>query len=122
MKTLEVLFAIIVTVIFFVILVPVENVSEEKEEKFSILETLGKDSDFRAGTISLSEGCYDSSDSNILTQKIEQYLFSDYTYYICLNEKKIDLPEEKIFIETSYITGNITDYKHIWVRLYYWLP
>ena len=122
MKTLEVLFAIVVTVIFFVILVPVKDVSEEKDETFSILGALLKDSVFREAAISLSEACYNASSSNNLTEKVEQYLFSDYTYHICLNVKKDGLPEEKIFIETSFITGNITDYKHRQVRLYYWLP
>jgi len=121
-KTLEVMIAIIVTAMFVVLLVPMRDISTQKEEKFFIMDALSKDSDFRINVVTTTKGCYNSTSLNDLTQKVEEYLLEDYTYFICLDEKKTELPEKKIFLETSFITGNMTNYTQRVVRLYYWLP
>jgi hypothetical protein len=121
MKTLEVLFAIVVTIMFFVILIPQQNVSENQEDNLGIMESMIKDPVFREGVISLNKECYDMSDSNSITQTVEKYLLEEYAFYICIDRKKGSFPEKRIFVESAFITGNITDYKQREVWLYYWV-
>ncbi len=122
MKTMEALLAIIITAIFVILLIPRLRVAEVKEDKPEVLEQLEKDPDFRLNVITTSEGCYNKSSKNTLTQKVESYLLDEYEYRICLNEKALNLTEKKVYVDSVFILGNMTNFSHREVRLYYWLP
>jgi len=122
MKTMEALLAIIITAIFMILLIPQFRVSEVKEDKPEVLEQLEKDPDFRISVVTTAEGCYNKSSNNALTQKIESYLLDDYEYRICLNKKALNLTEKKVYADSVFILGNMTNFSHREVRLYYWLP
>ncbi len=121
MKTLEVLFAIIVTTLFIVILIPGRDISEQDEEKLFVMDTMINNPLFRQGVINLADGCYDSSNPNILTNALDKAIPEVYIYNVCINTRKTDFPEKRVIVETGFITGNMTDFFHKEIWLYYWI-
>lgn len=122
MKTMEALLAIIITAIFVILLIPQMRVSEVKDDRVYILDKLEKDNEFRINAITTADACYNKSSNNILTQKIGSYLLDDYEFKLCLNNKATNFTEERAYLDSVFIVGNMTNFSFKEVRLYYWLP
>jgi len=120
-KTMEALLAIIITALFLVLLIPKMDTSETREEKLQILENLEKDDNFRINIINSDNRCYNKSSNNVLSAKIDNYLLDEYNFRLCINSKALNLTEQKTYVDSVYILGNITNYSNKIVRLYYWV-
>ena len=119
LKTFEVLIAIVLTLIFIILLVPREDISEPRGNKIEIMNKLEKYPEFRAGVIE-NTGCFNRSSGNIISDTIDNYLSSRYDYYLCIDDAAENLPDKRVYVDSVFITGNITNFQHKIVRLYYW--
>jgi len=120
MKTFEVLIAIVLTLIFVILMVPKENTSELKGEGIKIMNLMEKYPDFISETIE-NDGCFNRTSSNKLANLTEEYISGSYSYYICVDSAATNLPNKRIYVDSVFMTGNITNYQHKIVRLYYWV-
>ncbi|MBD3204025.1 hypothetical protein GF327_07020 [Candidatus Woesearchaeota archaeon] len=118
-KTVEVIIAILFSTLFLLYVIPGQS-PKQPEKNLEILTQVEKLPDVR-NFVAGNSGCYDSSHSNILTNGISVYLPESYDYKICINNKTNDAPDQKIFIDTVVISGNMSVYNPKTVRLYHWL-
>ncbi len=121
MKTMEALLAIIITALFIVLLIPKMDTSKTREERLQILDKLEKDDEFRINIINSENECYNKSSNNILSAKMDNYLLDEYNFRLCINSKALNLSEQKTYVDSVYILGNMTNYSNKIVRLYYWI-
>jgi hypothetical protein len=120
LKTFEALIAIVLTLIFVMLLVPKESISEPRGNKIEIMNELEKYPDFVSGTIE-NTGCFNRTSGNVLSNLTDKYLSSRYSYYMCIDAAAENLPNKRIYVDSIFITGNITNYQHKTARLYYWI-
>jgi hypothetical protein len=118
-KTLEALLAIIITSIFMLGVFPKQQANLAFEE-VSYLAKLEKNSDFRifAGG---NDGCFNSTPKASINVLIESYLPARYDYIFCSNAKAQQVPQGKLYADTLFFTGNITQTNYKILRLYYWV-
>ncbi len=118
MKTVEVLFVIVLTSIFLFVMVPELTMTEEVERFQDILINLEENPDFRNFVVA-NNGCYNSSNTTV-DSYITQYIEDEYDYLLCINRASSGFGARKVVAETLFIAGNITNYQQRTVRLYYW--
>ncbi len=121
MKTMEALLAIIITALFLVLLIPRGDTSGGRGVRIQVLKNLEKDDNFRINVINSDNRCYNKSSNNILSAKIDNYLLNEYNFRLCINSKALNLTEQKTYVDSIYILGNMTNYSNKIVRLYYWV-
>jgi hypothetical protein len=119
LKTFEALIAIVLTLIFVILLVPRDNSSEPGGKKIEIMNKLEKYPEFRQGIIE-NTGCFNRTSNNVISESINSYLSSRYDYYLCVNDDAENLPNKRVYVDSVFITGNITTFQHKIAKLYYW--
>jgi hypothetical protein len=119
LKTFEVLIAVVLTLIFIILLVPKENISEPTGNKIEIMNQLEKYPEFRQEVIE-NNGCFNRTSNNVISNTIDSYISSRYDFYLCIDYTAENLPNKRVYVDSVFITGNITSYQHKIVRLYYW--
>lgn len=119
MKTIEAMLAVILTGVFVLYLIPQFTGTEVSEQSMVILNNLEKTPNFRNFVISTT-GCFNSSNVTV-REFITSYLPEEYSYLLCISGIPDNLPDEKVFLDTAFFSGNISFYSPRTVRLYYWI-
>ena len=113
-KTIEVLIAIIMSFVFLVLIMPADTQVVSKAA-LGVLLPYENNLHFRNCVLEGNDGC------------INGYLDSDIPphldYKILITEdpnENLDLPEKKVYAETLYFAGNITNSSTKILKLFYW--
>ncbi|MBT4351322.1 hypothetical protein HOD20_02215 [archaeon] len=120
LKTIEVVLAAIITTIFMLYIMPQFTGSENREKNLLVLKDIKTDDSFR-GYVLANEGCTYSNENTAINTVIENYLPYAYDYVVCINDKYQDFEGERLFVDTYYMSANLTVFRPKTVRLYYWI-
>src|SRR3989344_7066747 len=117
-KTVEIIIAIVLTTIFILVILP-KGAERFGTERPTYLTKPESHPDFRSFAAANS-GCFNSSQSPILTSLIERYLPRQYDYTLCIGTRATSLPDKDIQIDSVFFAGNISQTNFRTIRLYYW--
>lgn len=115
LRTLEVLIAFVITFSFLAITMTSPIITKNDKQE-NVLSKLAFDVEFREEVIKL-QGCEEKSDNTKITNITSTVL--NYNFVICKN-KKPELPLKNVYVDSVYITGNVTNINLDPIKLYYW--
>ncbi len=120
-KTIEVIFAIVITFIFLVYVVPDRFISRPKEQTFDYLAPLEMNPQFREEVLNRAEGCY-TDDNTTMTLLVDEMVPQAFNYTLCVSEDPFylgeELPSAKVSAN-SFVISNSSETRV--VRLFYWV-
>ena len=96
------------------------------EEKIKVLGNLIDDETFRMGVFELEVNqCFTEQNQEWINNSVRHYLSNGYEYRFCiydhLNYPLIeDLPDKEVFVDSVFITKDLSDYERRIVRFFYW--
>ncbi|MFH2020111.1 MAG: hypothetical protein ABIJ34_01775 [archaeon] len=117
-KTLEILFVIIISVFFLVAVIPRQYANFEKG-RTSYLLKMENDEEFRT-FVTANNVCFNSSQDNVATRLTSRYLPGIYSYIICTGPSVSSLPPQDISVDTLFFAGNYSSTNFKILKLYYW--
>ena len=126
-RTLEAIIAIVITFIFLVAILPLRETGITTEEKIKVLGNLVDDEEFRTEVFTLSvDQCFTEESPDWLSNLVRKYLSNGYEYRFCLYEDLDyplieDLPDKEVFVDSVFITKDLSNYERRIVRFYYWV-
>ncbi len=116
LRTIEVLVALFITIIFLVLIIPRYYTSDIDIQDQNIIEPLREDDAFRNAVL--------SGDNATIDTKIRQHLSAKYEFVYTSsadqNAVANNLPAKRVFSESAYFTANSTYYSPKVFRIYYW--
>jgi hypothetical protein len=115
-KTMEAFIAIILAYLFLLIIVP-RDLDRNIQGNAAILSSFEQDSEFRACALSDDEACVRA----FVDGQIPEY----FTFEVLLTEDPNEiptLPRKQVLRESLYLSGNLTLYSPVIVKLFYWIP
>ncbi|MDP2750583.1 MAG: hypothetical protein Q8O89_07165 [Nanoarchaeota archaeon] len=116
-RTVEVLIALFITILFLTIIIPRYYSSNTRVENLKIMDLLKEDESLR--------NCISGSDATCINTKIDAQLPDKYSFKYTLSSDQTvvaeGLPAKKVFVEAGYFAGNTTTYSPKTLRVYYWL-
>ncbi len=116
LRTLEVVFAIMISFIFLLYVMPQQTFKQE--EKPSIIPYLLNDYEFR--------NAVSSNNITKMNERISQrmnILYPDYNFTVSISSDPnyiLNLNHKTVYSESLFIIGNITSERNHVVRIYYW--
>ncbi|MBR9676352.1 hypothetical protein GOV05_05060 [Candidatus Woesearchaeota archaeon] len=120
LRSLEALIAVIITFSFLASTYNPQLTNKNEENKQTLIKLLGDD-EFRNNIFTLVDNC-EYKTNNTLLVNLTKPLLEDYDFVIC-NRERPSLPKKTVFLDSVYITGNITNSLDDGViKLYYWKP
>jgi hypothetical protein len=115
-KTIEVLIAIFITFIFLFVFIPQQRASERNEPSPDVISALSQDPGFISCVVSGDQACINMS--------IEKELPGEYSFKVNISDNPnvivSGLPSKRVFANSLYVAGNMTNAKRMIVRLYFW--
>ena len=114
-RTVEAILAVSITLIFITIIFPRVQLTETRGENLNILSTLENRDDFRTCVIENNGTCVNSIIAALMTSPFD-YIFNLSTDP---NVALPSLPPKRIFSDSVYIAGNLSNKTETIVRLYY---
>lgn len=117
MKTLEMLFVIVLSSIFLLSMIP-KNINNPIPERVTYLGKLEYDSSFR-DFINSNTGCFNSTHVGVRAL-LEPYMKNRYDYELCSDANAGTLPQTTVNLDMIFFAGNISETDYKIVRLYYW--
>ena len=118
MKTMEIVFAIVLTTLFLMMVIP-DNRLNQKSVSEPRLIKLESNQNFR-DFIGSNEGCFNSSNT-LLDAIIRNYLSMEYDFIFCINDRTTYLPNKDVITDTMFYAGNISELNYKTIRLYMWI-
>lgn len=117
MKTLEMLFVVVLSSIFLLAIVP-QAANAPVTGRISYLVKLEKDENFRS-FVNSNPGCFNSTNT-LVDSLMQRYAQKKFDYVLCSGERASNLPSKTVYLDTLFFAGNITDTNYRIIRLYYW--
>ncbi len=115
MKILEASAALLLTFLVITFVLP-KTVTVTKPNPMSVLGVLEQDKEFRACVVAGNFTCTEYF--------IAEYLGPKYSFAVDISENintlRTNLPEKDVYVDSIYISGNITSYAPRMVKVYYW--
>ena len=115
-RTLEALIAIFITFMFLAFYLPQQREQARPEAPQGILSGLRDNEEFR--------NCAIQKNSTCINQSIEKSLEDKYDFKFNLSEDPNaappTLPQKRIYANSIFIAGNMTNSTSLVVRLYFW--
>lgn len=118
MKTMEILLAIVLSTIFLLAIIPKFS-SNPLSERKTYLIYLEDDPGFR-DFAAAGQGCFLSGTDVELDAMIRRYVPAKENFAFCIDNFPESLPDARVFADTLFLAGNLTEVRFIKVRLYYW--
>ena len=126
-RTLEAIIAIVITFIFLVAILPIKEPGLITEKKIKVLGNLADDEIFRMKMFNLDyvNQCF-TEQEEWLNNSVRYYLSDGYEYRLCIYDT-LDyplleyLPDKEVFVDSLFITKDLSDYERRIVRFYYWI-
>ena len=115
-RTLEALIAIFITFLFLIVFIPLQRERAQPTAPPNVLAGLMDNDEFRNCIIQKNQTCINQSIGNNLDDSYD-FLFnlSDNPY-----AGAPALPEKKVYANSMFIAGNVTNSTRTIVRLYFW--
>lgn len=119
LRILESMFALVITFSFILYIMPSDEI-ELKDKSGKYLLSLINNNDFRINAMNLTV-CEEKGNNETIVNILTNSMLPTYNFIVCGGSENPTLPRKKVFAESIYLTGNITDFtmKKI-IRLYYW--
>jgi hypothetical protein len=115
-KTIEALIAVFITFLFLFVFIPAQTQNADSSQGKNVLNSLRDNQIFRNCVITKDIGC--------INQTISQALGDGYDYTVNLSDNPstsvFGLPSKRIYTNSIFISGNITNSTKTIVRLYFW--
>jgi len=115
MKILEASMALLLTFLVITFVLP-RMTSPTKPNPLTVLNVLEQDSGFRACVVAGNFTCTENY--------VSDYLGPRYSFVVDISENvntiRTNLPEKNVYVDSIYISGNITSYAPRMVKVYYW--
>ena len=118
MKTIEMLFVIVISTIFLIVIIPKPE-SLSRSDLKDILIELEDNPQFRDFS-QKNTGCFNSTNQTV-SELIGSYLSTTYDFNLCIGILPSSVPNQNIFVESLYFVGNYTTTNQKKIRLYYWI-
>lgn len=118
MKTIEMLFVIVISTIFLIVILPRQESLNRAELKEVIINL--EHNDYFRNFVSDNTGCFNSTNQTV-SNLIRTYLSDVYDYTLCIGVFPSSVPNKDIFVESLFFSGNYTETQNKIIRLYYWV-
>ncbi|MBD3310207.1 hypothetical protein GF351_03230 [Candidatus Woesearchaeota archaeon] len=116
-RTLEVVIAIVLTLIFLMFLVPRVSPDDRQSVKAGVLAALEQNQDFRDCALARNVSCVESMAEDVLPER--------YSLKVNISSDPEEQPgidvQGDIYSDSLFIAGSDTSYNATIVRLWYWL-
>ncbi len=116
-RTIEVLVALFITILFVAIIIPRSYPEEIRTESLEIMGTLQEDTAFR--------NCVMGNETSCIQTRIRQHLPGKYNYTYTISSDPLaaagELPVKRVFAESAYFSANDSYYSPKIFRIYYWV-
>lgn len=114
MKILEASMALLLTFLVITFIFP--RMTATKTKPMTVLNILEQDPGFRACVVGGNFTCTETY--------VREYLGPEYSFAVDISENvntiRTNLPEKDVYVDSIYISGNLTSYAPRMVKLYYW--
>jgi len=118
LKTLEAVFALVLTFLFIMFVVPPRMVVAPKEPSIDFVGLLGQNPDFRNCIVAENYPCLHTAIDSLYPELNKTY---EYRLNISSDPNSvIDLPQKEVYVDSVFIAGNVSYFNPKILRIYYW--
>jgi hypothetical protein len=117
-------FLAVSVVLIFIFLTQGNNISKTSTLENKVLGILSNDEEFRNDVLSMNNYCVNRGSNLTINHKIDEIFPNYLNYTFCVYDDprfRIDtLPDKKIYVDSYYFSGDISNYKPKVAKLFYW--